>query len=296
MSQDEHESLPENSKLTDLDAISLHYQKLLTQAEIEDRQDKINQRNIAFWAEQQRKINKALLSPPTVKTAEQLYHLYEKTTPQIAKDHLKKDFNTFLLDAAQARQPKWAKWDHVPEVELWAAVALSFDVEPERVQRVDKDYDGGPPKFGEGDEFADRMFIARANLSVNPKLPVRSITMGNQDRCTVRVEDFAAWAISVKWEIPEQLAIRVTLVPEVALDPKAQGEDASEKPKHKEATLIAIIGALLMEYSLTGTSGKLSQNDVIKTLLENYSQIPGLKRATLETVFAKANRSIKMNE
>jgi hypothetical protein len=63
-----------------------------------------------------------------------------------------------------------------------------------------------------------------------------------------------------------------------------------EIDKRRENTLLRIIAALVLE--LTKASGQ-SQTKIIDNVVDQYPHIPGLKRSTLESNFAKAKRAFE---
>jgi hypothetical protein len=91
----------------------------------------------------------------------------------------------------------------MPEVELWEAVALSLDCEPNSV----KDHQG-MWRTGELAEFKDRLQIASRNLGTQKALrPMGGLVSGNPTVCLVRLTEFAAWAVSLgHWAVPQEFA------------------------------------------------------------------------------------------
>ena len=63
------------------------------------------------------------------------------------------------------------------------------------------------------------------------------------------------------------------------------------KPR-AEATYLTIIGALL-ELVRTPRPGRDSDAAVIRELIDNYSDKPGISKTTLETKFAEARRRLR---
>jgi hypothetical protein len=62
--------------------------------------------------------------------------------------------------------------------------------------------------------------------------------------------------------------------------------------KQEETTYLNIIGALL-ELLRTPRSGRDSDAAVIRELMEDYGEKPGISKATLETKFAEARRRLQ---
>lgn len=113
------------------------------------------------------------------------------------------------LEPKGDRQPRWTKWRLMPEVEAWQAVALSLDIEPEKLKyRLNAWMGGGENNFIEGNEFNDRLAVLQANLSNKEYFPTTpKFNIGIfPDRQRVRLNEFAAWAMSVaEWDIPDEL-------------------------------------------------------------------------------------------
>lgn len=104
----------------------------------------------------------------------------------------------------------WNKWKHIPKVELWKAVCLTLDVEPdENVLGMDNwlKYRRGVPR-GMTAEFADRLFIAQENMSAyGPIRPMRLHTgVLKNPHAEVSLAEVAAAAVAWEWTVPAQMA------------------------------------------------------------------------------------------
>jgi len=109
---------------------------------------------------------------------------------------------------ANDRQPRWKKWRLMPEVDIWQAVALSLNIEPEKVQTSDHAWMGARFPFNEGDEFDDRLNITLAYASNRAHFPTPCrLNMGGGYLCGIRLSEFAEWAVSVaEWKnLPPEL-------------------------------------------------------------------------------------------
>src|SRR5687768_2225174 len=96
------------------------------------------------------------------------------------------------------RKPNWNVWAHVP-VRAYEAVALSLDVDPKRLKVIDHSWMAGPGgnyPHAEGKEFDDRLEVLRRNVS---EFDLVTVTMGEPDRCQLRLPEFAHWALSLGW-------------------------------------------------------------------------------------------------
>jgi len=105
--------------------------------------------------------------------------------------------------------PDWQYWRQIPHVVLWKAVALSCNIEPRRERLADTEYWincarwGHAEKVGRYRGFHDRLEIATARIS---ELVVASVNMGEANAAQIKLPEFAAWALSMQWEIPQELA------------------------------------------------------------------------------------------
>lgn len=101
------------------------------------------------------------------------------------------------------REPNWSKWQNVPEIKLWEAVALSLNIEPRKI----KDYPyENIHMFADIQEFEDRLFVAERNLGQGKRLTAAVINAATPVDTLIPIPKFVAWAISIQWQMPEQLA------------------------------------------------------------------------------------------
>ena len=96
----------------------------------------------------------------------------------------------------------WEKWGDMVSAELWKAVALSLDIEPESLSIEWRDADYSDPFEDCPREFRRRIAIA-VNHAVNGALRLRSHSSG-LPWSTVRLSDFADWVGSRGWGLPDQ--------------------------------------------------------------------------------------------
>jgi hypothetical protein len=105
--------------------------------------------------------------------------------------------------------PDWHYWRQMPHEVLWKAVALSCNVEPRREQLVDSNFWLNRARWSDAEqderyrEFHDRLEIATARIS---ELAVAPLNMGEANVTRIKLPEFAAWALSMQWKIPQQLA------------------------------------------------------------------------------------------
>ena len=106
--------------------------------------------------------------------------------------------------AEDCRAPNWRKWRHVLSATVCEAVALSLNIDPEKLRRNPRAWMGGK-RFYEDQEFLDRLFVANRNLdSIGP---LNSMGMHYDDEDpVVNLHAFAAWAASIGWDMPAELS------------------------------------------------------------------------------------------
>jgi hypothetical protein len=109
-------------------------------------------------------------------------------------------------------KPNWDKWKHIPQLQLWQAVALSLDMDPDSIDEDSFDY----PSQRLPKNYNDRLQILAANLEAAGKNHLKDgaqFHAGYPRFNKVRTAAFAAWASQV-WpapQIPEELkALAVT--------------------------------------------------------------------------------------
>jgi hypothetical protein len=90
-------------------------------------------------------------------------------------------------------------------VRLYEAVALSLSIDPIRLDWRPDDF-SGRRRFNEGREFDNRMLLAVRCLGETLPGPENRWAVHWDDADpTVRLKDFAAWAVSVGWALPAEL-------------------------------------------------------------------------------------------
>lgn len=103
------------------------------------------------------------------------------------------------------RRPNWNKWMHVVDVAVWEAVALSLDIDPERVVRA-TGAEVGFAVFRESLEFEERLFVAVRHLGIGKRLSI--VSPGTQNPpldATIDLKEFVAWAPTIPWRLPVTL-------------------------------------------------------------------------------------------
>lgn len=117
--------------------------------------------------------------------------------------------------APPANTLDWREWINTPKVEVWQACALSLNIDPHSLKQRDgyMSESGGSPYFKDysfpsiaiREECNLRRRVLIANLRDDPKkFSLRSSTASGYSE--VRLSEFAAWALSIGWDIPAELA------------------------------------------------------------------------------------------
>ncbi|MBM0105196.1 hypothetical protein JM946_10560 [Steroidobacter sp. S1-65] len=105
------------------------------------------------------------------------------------------------MTAVDDRRPNWAKWRFVPDVEIWEGVALSLNIEPDKVNHHPHGWMADAHLFLESEEFNDRIFV----LKRNRELRRTAVSLDDPVHSEVSLSEFAAYALSVGWKIPDEL-------------------------------------------------------------------------------------------
>ena len=95
----------------------------------------------------------------------------------------------------------------MPDVVLWEAVALSLDIDPDYLQARNNKIDRHRQaiQYDDEKEFNDKFKIAERNEGKNKALRPTEFIPGTH-RIGISLAEFAAWALSINWEIPMELA------------------------------------------------------------------------------------------
>jgi len=107
----------------------------------------------------------------------------------------------------KTEKPNWDKWRNMLEVVLWEAVALSLDVEPDYLDSRDEilSRHRQPKQYKDEKGFNDRYDVAESHMGIGKPLRPGSI-LPRAHRAGVSLAEFSAWAQSINWEIPQELA------------------------------------------------------------------------------------------
>jgi hypothetical protein len=131
-----------------------------------------------------------------------------------------------VITRAPTPRPDWKLWKQIPTLKAWEAVALSLDIDPKAVKRVDLmaataamalhggriglmakqqllTWSGPLSRFDESQEFNDRLEVTVRNVERLPS--VGDAPEDGADR-VVRLSEFAALARFLDWIGPDELS------------------------------------------------------------------------------------------
>ncbi len=99
------------------------------------------------------------------------------------------------------RTPNWDKWRLIPNCTLWECIALSLDIDPDKVH---KEWLEINLVIKESGKFNDRIAVALENAGDTGALrPTRHRRDGKW--WAVSLREFAAWVHRIGWEAPPEL-------------------------------------------------------------------------------------------
>jgi hypothetical protein len=104
-----------------------------------------------------------------------------------------------------SKSPSWDRWLNFSDLEIWEAVALSLDLDPDLLP-VDWRPVGGGPFDDCPREFCDRLQVAVR--SIGDPLRITSLRVGDVVRSKVRLSEFVGWATTLPrpWSLPADFA------------------------------------------------------------------------------------------
>ncbi len=133
------------------------------------------------------------------------------------------------IKPSRSRPANWLKWQHMRVVELWQAVALTFDVEPDSLPVYLGAFDviGDDPFRICPAAYLDRLEIATSNCgTIFGIVPSHAL----KARGVIDLPEFGAWAAATWPDLPEQFPIAEKLAqPAGTLTSKSSNETAAER-------------------------------------------------------------------
>ena len=108
--------------------------------------------------------------------------------------------------SSEDRRPDWEWWGNVDEVTVIEAVALSMDIDPNKLHyRKPPGTMGAVEVRDESPEFDKRFSFAIRNLKVLEAWGIGGV-VGKLEYCLVKLVKFTAVALSWNWKIPPEMA------------------------------------------------------------------------------------------
>jgi hypothetical protein len=108
------------------------------------------------------------------------------------------------------REPDWDFWGNLPTVELWQAVLLSLNFDPDEITRPRSETaweQWQESEFGDADtlaKFEKRLRLLQAHRDRDPPFSRPESYPSDSRRTQVRLDEFAVWAIGNAWEVPKR--------------------------------------------------------------------------------------------
>lgn len=127
----------------------------------------------------------------------------------------------------ESRKPDWPKWRQRPRWGLYEAVALSLDIEPDKVKLNKLAWMGADHPFAESTAFSDRLETLRRNAYGPDGLNAKHA--GQWYQATVNAREFAAWAKQSKWDVPPELK-KIARGPSEAVISKLEPKRGKDEP------------------------------------------------------------------
>jgi hypothetical protein len=131
------------------------------------------------------------------------------------------------------RAPNWRIWKHVPEVKTYEAVALSLNIDPDKIRHSPHSWMADERLFDEGEEFQERLFVVERNLEMLGVINLTDVQYRDEDPI-IRLRKFAAWAVTIGWVLPSELTELAAAESRSAI-PDSKKEDRRRITKSKSA-------------------------------------------------------------
>jgi hypothetical protein len=136
--------------------------------------------------------------------------------------------------AEHDRLPNWTVWKHIPNVKSYEAVALSLNIDPNKIRHSPSSWMADKRLFDESDEFKDRLFVVERNIEILGVVNSENVQSSAEDP-EIPLSRFAAWAASIGWEVPNELSEFVAVESQSAI-PQPKKGDRRKITKAKSAT------------------------------------------------------------
>lgn len=167
------------------------------------------------------------------------------------------------------RAPNWNHWRHIPEATLWELVALSLNIDPDKVRHQRDSWMAGSHLFEESDEFDKRLDILVRNLNHRPELKRIGAIASDPIDCTLAIAAFEQFSKSVDWELPKDFPRQASTK---ATTNGNSPDDRGHWPRGPyDTTLLRAARAVVDQFWIHWNPGAPapSQAEVMKWLREN---------------------------
>ena len=100
------------------------------------------------------------------------------------------------------RKPDWNYWSYIPNVSILQGVALSLDIDPNRISYHVRDGTMGFKELNESREFQERMILVIKNID---KLTVKKTVWDAPEKNEVTVASLGALMLAINRAIPPEM-------------------------------------------------------------------------------------------
>jgi len=107
-----------------------------------------------------------------------------------------------FFKVTECASPRWSKWVHMRDVEIWQAVALSLNIEPETCKPKSSWMAEGKLTFEVGEEFNDRMSVV---ISRFHDIKPGKIRLTPEPTYVIDLQMFVRFAKGLGWVYPIEL-------------------------------------------------------------------------------------------
>lgn len=183
----------------------------------------------------------------------------------------------------------WRIWGNMREVELFQACLLSLNLDPENVEPMQHAWMIGNagesgPYFELGketeSEYRKRLMLLKNNLTNREHFSPGRMNLENPNFWGVRLPEFAAWALTIPLELPDELVAlarprEVRMQSEISAPMPEENKistqsSVTELPTRLRENLLRTIIVLAIEGYRFDPSAK--KNDAIKQIVEDLKK------------------------
>lgn len=193
-----------------------------------------------------------------------------------------------LKQTALDHAPDWDTWLQIPKCELWEAVALSCDLEPDRL-RLNGDFYPDFAYTPHSSEFKKRLKITCANLDELHDAFDCPIYVSTPYSMKVSVAGFGRWAESRGWTLPKEFPRKQPVVTDT--DSEA-AEVREELPTKRRNSYLLLVAALLKHAGIDPVSKGIAA--AVNRLLE-ANGIP-MDEKTIRSILAEIPEALESRQ